>query len=294
MPNLKEVRNRISSTQSTRQITKAMKLVSATKLRKAQEAITKMRPYAEKLSQILANLKDSVKENEELLRYFEKREVRKVLLVAISSDRGLAGAFNANVIKTTKRLLGDTYKHLDVETDVEILYVGKKAYEILKNVFQNPHNTAHMNLFAHLGAEQAFALTDLLIQKFLSKEVDEVCMIYNSFKNAATQVVKTETLLPIQTLENENQKGQIEYIFEPDKVGILGDLIPRTIKTQFFKALLDSHAGEHGARMVAMDKATENAGELLNNLKLQYNQARQAAITNEILEIVGGAAALDG
>ena len=294
MPNLKEVRNRISSTQSTRQITKAMKLVSATKLRKAQEAITKMRPYAEKLSQILANLKDSVKENEELLRYFEKREVRKVLLVAISSDRGLAGAFNANVIKTTKRLLGDTYKHLDVETDVEILYVGKKAYEILKNVFQNLHNTTHMNLFAHLGAEQAFALTDLLIQKFLSKEVDEVCMVYNSFKNAATQVVKTETLLPIQTLENENQKGQIEYIFEPDKVGILGDLIPRTIKTQFFKALLDSHAGEHGARMVAMDKATENAGELLNNLKLQYNQARQAAITNEILEIVGGAAALDG
>jgi len=294
MPNLKEVRNRISSTQSTRQITKAMKLVSATKLRKAQEAITKMRPYAEKLSQILANLKDSVKENEELLRYFEKREVRKVLLVAISSDRGLAGAFNANIIKTTKRLLGETYKHLDVETDVEILYVGKKAYEILKNVFQNPHNTEHMDLFTHLDAEQAFALTDMLIQKFLRKEVDAVLMVYNSFKNAATQMVRTETLLPIQTDENEQKGAKNEYIFEPDRVGILEDLIPRSVKTQFFKALLDSSAGEHGARMVAMDKATENAGELLNNLKLQYNQARQAAITNEILEIVGGAAALDG
>ena len=292
MGNLKEVRNRISSTISTQQITKAMKLVSATKLRKAQSAITQMRPYADKLNGILKNLKDSV-DSEKLSKYFDHQEANKVLIVVISSDRGLCGGFNANIIKRTRAILTETYAEQVAKNQVELLFVGKKAYEFFKKTNINC-NTEYMNLFTQLNAENGFALGDIILEQYLSGKYNCVEVVYNQFKNAATQIVCNDVMLPITMSASSNTSNNNDYIFEPNKVEILEELIPRTIKTQLYRCLLDSLASEHGARMISMDKATDNAGEILKQLKLVYNRGRQAAITNEISEIVGGAAALNG
>jgi F-type H+-transporting ATPase subunit gamma len=292
MSNQKEIRARISSTISTQQITKAMKLVSATKLRKASDAIVRMRPYALKLQGIMSNLQEST-DDDRLAVYFNQRELKKVCLVVISSDRGLCGAFNANVAKRTRQLLENDYKHLVKTGNVEILCIGKKAGETLKRLGYTV-NTDNQNLLIDLNADKAFHFTQTLIERFKLGELDKIEVIYNQFKNAATQILSNEAVLPIVSKTTDTNRVSSDYIFEPSKIDILEDLIPRTLKTQVYRALLDSLASEHGARMVAMDKATENAGELLKALKLAYNQARQAAITREISEIVGGVAALEG
>ncbi|MFY0644873.1 MAG: ATP synthase F1 subunit gamma [Bacteroidia bacterium] len=295
MANLKEVRSRIASTISTQQITKAMKLVSATKLRRAQTAITQMRPYADKLNGILVNLADSAKDEQSLQGYFEHREVKNVLIIVNSSDRGLCGAFNSNVTKEVKSLLDNKYNNGE---NVEVMFLGKKAYEFYKRSELNM-NTRYMDVFSDLTSEEAFSIGQHVIDDFLAAKYDEVRIVYNKFKNAATQIIKAEKMLPVEmeafeATEEEDSKMLADFTFEPSKAEILFNLIPRAVKTQLYRTLLDSQASEHGARMVAMDSATENAGEILNDLKLQYNQARQAAITKEILEIVGGAAALEG
>ncbi len=291
MSNQKEIRARISSTISTQQITKAMKLVSATKLRKASDAIVRMRPYALKLQGIMSNLQESA-DDEKLAGYFHQRELQKVTLVVITSDRGLCGAFNANVVKRTRALLENDYSSLVKSNKVELLCIGKKGAESLKRMGYSV-NTEYVSLLLTANSESVFAFAQTLINRFLSGDTDKVEVIYNQFKNAATQILKNESLLPVAKAASSSNV-QSDYIFEPSKVAILEDLIPRSLKTQVFRAILDSLASEHGARMVAMDKATENAGELLKALKLAYNQARQAAITREISEIVGGVAALEG
>jgi F-type H+-transporting ATPase subunit gamma len=291
MSNQKEIRARISSTISTQQITKAMKLVSATKLRKASDAIVRMRPYALKLQGIMSNLQESA-DDEKLAGYFHQRDLQKVTLVVVTSDRGLCGAFNANVVKRTRALLENDYSSLVKNNKVELLCIGKKGAESLKRLGYSV-NTEHVSLLLTANSESVFAFAQTLINRFLSGDTDKVEVIYNQFKNAATQILKNEPLLPIAKAVSNNNV-QSDYIFEPSKVAILEDLIPRSLKTQVLRAILDSLASEHGARMVAMDKATENAGELLKALKLAYNQARQAAITREISEIVGGVAALEG
>ncbi len=292
MANLKEVRSRISSTISTQQITKAMKLVSATKLRKAQAAIFQMRPYSDKLNNILQNLSESV-DDQKLSRFFKVTEPKKVLLVVVTSDRGLCGGFNANVIKRTRLLIETDYAELAKKGMVEILFIGKKGYEALKK-YNLPMNTTYMQAFANLNAESVFEIGDFILQQYLSGEYDEVEVVYNKFKNAATQIVSNDLLLPVSFSVSTKSNQKNDYIFEPNKVVILEELIPRAVKTQLYRNLLDSFASEHGARMISMDKATDNAGEILKQLKLLYNRARQAAITSEISEIVGGAAALNG
>jgi F-type H+-transporting ATPase subunit gamma len=293
MGSLKEVRSRISSTISTQQITKAMKLVSATKLRKAQTGIMQMRPYENALSGILTNLADSV-ENEKLSKFFIPKDKGKKLLVVVTSDRGLCGAFNANVTKKVRSLLANEYKE-DVENEtIELLFIGKKGYDFFK---KNPKlicNTQHISLFQNLNSKSVFEMANEFLNDFLSSKYSTVEVVYNQFKNAATQILSHETYLPVKLYVKENNNIKSDYIFEPGKVEILEELIPRSLKTKMFRLLMDSFASEHGARMVAMDKATDNAGDLLKSLKLQYNQARQAAITREISEIVGGAAALGG
>lgn len=290
MANLKEIRIRISSTISTQQITKAMKLVSATKLRKAQGGIMQMRPYANKLFGMLANLAGSV-EDESLAKYFDQRETKKLLLVVLTSDRGLCGAFNSNVIKKTRSLLENKYAHLGKE-NITLLCIGKKGSEFFGKLGYKVDNRFR-ELFQNLNADTAFEAGNYVFEAFLSGQYDRVDLVYNQFKNAATQILQDEQYLPVDMEEMQGSDSTVNYIFEPGKVEILNDLIPRALKTKLYRALLDSFASEHGARMVAMDKATENAGELLKSLKLTYNQARQAAITNEISEIVGGAAALE-
>ena len=293
MANLKEVRNRIASTQSTQQITKAMKVVSATKLRKAQNAITQMRPYADKLNGILINLAEAAKDEQALQGYFEHREVKNVLLIVNSSDRGLCGGFNSNITKELKVLLVEKYR----DTNIELMFLGKKAYEYFKRSDLNM-NTEYMKAFLDLNSDEVFGIGEVVIQDFLAGKYDEVRVVYNKFKNAATQIVTAEKLLPVEleafeTKEAEGTKYASDFSFEPSKTELLFTIIPRAVKTQLYRTMLDSQASEHGSRMVAMDKATDNAGDLIFKLKLQYNQARQAAITTEILEIVGGAAALD-
>lgn len=294
MANLKEVRTRIASTQSTQQITKAMKMVSATKLRKAQQAITQMRPYAEKLNGILQNLSDSVRDEPSIQGYFEHREVKNVLLVVNSSDRGLCGGFNSNITKEVTSLIEKTYQG----KNVEVKFLGKKAYEFFKK-HSFSMDTSSMSIFQDLNANDAFKFGGEIIADFLNGKYDEVRVVYNKFKNAATQIVTAEKILPVEldafgSSEEEPSKYLADFAFEPTKKDLLFTVIPRAVKTQLYKTMLDSQASEHGSRMVAMDKATENAGELIYDLKLEYNQARQAAITTEILEIVGGAAALEG
>lgn len=292
MANQKEIRARISSTISTQQITKAMKLVSATKLRKASEAIVRMRPYAEKLQGIMGNLKDST-EDDRLAGYFEARDAKKVLLLVITSDRGLCGAFNANVVKRVRLLLDTQYKEAYIAGKVTLMCIGKKGGDALKR-FGYGVNLELVTLTQNASSETAFTAMQGVIDEYLLGKYDRVEVVYNKFKNAATQILVNDQLLPITAAVGEVNQTSSDYIFEPGKVAILEDLIPRSLNTLFYRALLDSLASEHGARMVAMDKATENAGDLLRALKLAYNQARQAAITREISEIAGGVAALEG
>lgn len=291
MANLKEVRIRIGSVTSTQQITKAMKLVSATKLRKAQGAITQMRPYANKLKSILGNLSGSV-DHPSLSAYFEQKEAKNVLLVVITSDRGLCGAFNSNIIKKTNNLLATKYAEQHAAGKVTLLCVGKKGYDYFRKTDINIINT-FVSTLTELNAENGFAVAEYVLDEYRAGKYDVVDIIYNEFKNAATQIRRDEQMLPVFVDDlAEGESSNNDYIFEPSKVEILEELIPRTLKTQLYSAMLDSVASEHGARMISMDKATENAGEMLKSLRIEYNKARQAAITQEISEIVGGAAAL--
>ena len=292
MANLKEVRIRISSTISTQQITKAMKLVSATKLRRAQNSIIQLRPYAEKLQSILGNLATSA-DDAKLKAFFQPRPIKNVLLIVVTSDRGLCGPFNANITKATRAMIETNYKDLAAK-NITLMFMGKKGFEFYKTTPFNL-NVDNREIFAQANAEHIFGVGQTIIDDFLTGKYDEVRVLYNQFKNAATQIIREERVLPVDLSHYVGKKAASnDFIFEPSKTDILQDLIPRAVKTQLLKAILDSNASEHGARMVAMDKATENAGELLKSLRLQYNQARQAAITTEISEIVGGAAAMSG
>jgi len=287
MANLKEVRIRITSVGSTQQITKAMKLVSATKLRRAQNAITQMRPYAHKLNGLLANLADSI-DVDFLKVYFDKREVKNVLIVPITSDRGLCGSFNANVIKLAGRVIAEKYQG----KNISILPIGKKGSEFFGKTKHTVINDSR-DAFLTLNAETGFSIGERILAEFKAGKYDAVEIVYNQFKNAATQILTNDQFLPIdKSTFGGAGDAKNDYIFEPSKGEILEDLIPRILKTHVYRCLLDSLASEHGARMISMDKATDNAGELIKALKLEYNRARQAAITTEISEIVGGAAAL--
>ncbi len=286
MANLKELRSRITSVSSTMQITSAMKMVSAAKLSKAQDAITSMRPYAEKLTQLLQDLSATL-DDDSGSKFAEEREVKKVLIVAISSNKGLAGAFNTNIIKKVKSKIQNEYQG----KDVELLTLGKKGNDILRKTFDVYKN--NNGIFDDLTFENVSEIAEELMQLFLDGKYDKIDVVYNQFKNAGTQIVMDEQFLPIEKFESEDNK-QLDYIFEPSKLEIVKDLIPKSLKMQLYKALRDSFASEHGARMTAMHKATDNAKELRDDLKLSYNKARQASITNEILEIVGGAEALNG
>lgn len=297
MANLKEVRNRIASVQSTQQITKAMKMVSAAKLKRATNAIIALRPYATKLKEILGNLSASLEGSSS--PFIQEREPNKVLIVTVSSNRGLAGAFNMNVIKAANNLIAEKYSEQLKNGNVSIISIGKKTqdfYEKRKyNVIGNNNE-----VFSALTFENVTKITDAIMAGFLKGEFDKVEVVYNRFRNAAVQYITTEQLLPLPKVEEavetkaEKKAANVDYILEPSQEEIVEQLIPKSIKIQLYKAVLDSHASEHGARMTSMDKATENAGELLKALKLSYNQARQAAITTELTEIVSGAAALNG
>ena len=286
MANLKEIRNRISSVSSTMQITSAMKMVSAAKLKKAQDAITAMRPYSDKLTELLQGLSASL-DADSGSSYSEQREIKKVLVVAINSNRGLCGAFNSNIIKEANRLVNEAY----ASKDVSFITIGKKANDALSKSFNVIAN--HSGVYDDLTFENVSNIAEELMDHFTIGEYDKIELIYNKFKNAATQIVTREQFLPIVPLESEDN-ANLDYIFEPSKEEIVETLIPKSLKTQLFKGIRDSFASEHGARMTAMHKATDNAKELRDQLKLTYNKARQAAITNEILEIVSGAEALNG
>jgi F-type H+-transporting ATPase subunit gamma len=284
MANLKEIRNRISSVSSTMQITSAMKMVSAAKLKKAQDAITAMRPYAAKLTELLQNLSGAVQDDVES-PYTQARPVKRVLFVAITSNRGLCGGFNSNIIKEVKA------KAANIDAATAVFTLGKKGNDILSKEHEIVgHNTA---IFDSLNFTEAAALAQELMAGYAAEAYDEVHLVYNQFKNAATQTVTVEQFLPLVQQETANQT-QVDYIYEPGQEEIFTTLLPKALKMQLFKALRDSFASEHGARMTAMHKATDNATDLRDQLKLTYNKARQAAITNEILEIVGGAEALNG
>jgi len=287
MANLKEIRLRITSVGSTMQITSAMKMVSAAKLKRAQDAITQMRPYANKLTELLENLSASL-DSSDGGAFAQKRNIKNVLLVIITSNRGLCGGFNNYIIKSAIDLINNDYKAVQVD----ILSIGKKSSEYFtKNGFSV--NSTHDQLFSDLSFENVSKVAEGIMQEYVTGNYDKVVVVYNQFKNAATQIIMNENYLPIQTAENK--EGIVgDYLFEPTKQEIVEQLIPKSLKTQLFKAILDSHAAEHGARMTAMHKATDNASELKKELTLTYNKARQAAITNEILEIVGGAEALNG
>lgn len=284
MANLKEIRNRISSVSSTMQITSAMKMVSAAKLKKAQDAITAMRPYAAKLTELLQNLSSTVQDND-ASPYTKPRAVKRVVYVAITSNRGLCGGFNSNIIKEVKA------KALSNSVETAVFTIGKKGNDILRKEFDViGHNT---DVFDDLSFSNAADLAKELMDGFVTEKFDEVYLVYNQFKNAATQLVTVEPFLPLVP-EASSTQTEADYIYEPNKAKIFTTLLPKALKMQLFKALRDSFASEHGARMTAMHKATDNATDLRDQLKLTYNKARQAAITNEILEIVGGAEALKG
>lgn len=286
MANLKEIRNRITSVGSTMQITSAMKMVSAAKLKRAQDAITQMRPYANKLTELLVNLSSSL-DTSEGGEFSSDRLQRKILLVAITSNRGLCGGFNANIIKKINLLIKEDYK----ESQVSILSIGKKSSEYFNNNNFSVVST-HDDVFSDLKYDSISSIANSIMQDYINQKFDKVVLVYNQFKNAATQNVMNEAFLPVESID-ENESSIGDYIFEPEKKEIIEELIPKSLKTQLYKAVLDSHASEHGARMTAMHKATDNASELKKDLTLSYNKARQAAITAEILEIVGGAEALN-
>jgi F-type H+-transporting ATPase subunit gamma len=286
MANLKEIRNRITSVSSTMQITAAMKMVSAAKLKKAQDAITAMRPYAEKLTELLQNLSATL-DGDVGGEFTKQREVKKVLVVAITSNRGLCGAFNTNIIKEVKNR-ADYY----AGKQVDVFAIGKKGNDILTKTLTVVDNQSQV--FDALTFDNVTVIAETLTQKFVSGEYDKIELVYNQFKNAATQIVQVEQFLPLAAIKTDTPASTGDYIFEPSKEEIVLTLIPKSLKTQLYKGIRDSFASEHGARMTAMHKATDNATELRDQLKLTYNKARQAAITNEILEIVGGAEALKG
>ncbi|MHA7131354.1 ATP synthase F1 subunit gamma [Algoriphagus namhaensis] len=288
MANLKEVKERISSVQSTQQITKAMKMVSAAKLRRAQDKIVQMRPYSQKLTTILNNV-SAASEGAADIVYASKREVNRVLLVPITSDKGLCGAFNSNIIKATNAAIKNQLQG----KEIQLLPLGKKALEFARKS-KYPVVSNFSGVFLDVAFDNVKGAAEYAMKAYESGEVDQVFLIYNEFKNVATQIIRTEQFLPMQTetTESEEKKAEVDYILEPSRAYIIEELVPTSLKIQFYKAVLESNASEHGARMTAMDKATENAGELLKELKLMYNRTRQAAITNEILEIVAGANAL--
>ncbi|WP_346985507.1 ATP synthase F1 subunit gamma [Chryseobacterium sp. POE27] len=284
MANLKEIRGRITSISSTMQITRAMKMVSAAKLKKAQDAIVMLRPYSEKLQELIQNVNSS-SDPDQISVYAQKREVKRVLFIAVTSNRGLAGAFNSSIVKE----LNLQFQH-NSQYEIEVLPVGKKAFDAVRR-----NRTVYTNassVYDNLNFDVVANVTEGVMTSFREGKFDEVYLIYNKFVNAATQEVTTEQLLPISMPETSEPQTETDYIFEPNRTEILDNLIPKSIKTQVFKAVLDSVASEHGARMTAMHKATDNAEALRNDLKIFYNKARQAAITNEILEIVSGAEAL--
>ena len=295
MASLKEVRTRINSVNSTQQITKAMKMVAAAKLRRAQDRIVQMRPYSEKLESILENVTATLGSDDVSNPFAEDRSTKnKVLIVAVTSDRGLCGGFNANIIKEVKAVIDTKYATQYKNGNVEIMCVGSKGYDFFKRR-DYKLNDKYVDLFTKLSFDLAKEAAEYAMNGFLNGDFDVVEVVYNEFKNVATQIIRTEQLLPLsQTSDDDAEENvELDYIFEPNKEEIVEDLIPKTLKISFYKALLESNASEHGARMTAMDKATENAGELLKELKLTYNRTRQAAITKEILEIVGGAEALE-
>ena len=285
MANLKEIRSRISSVGSTMQITSAMKMVSAAKLKRAQDAITQMRPYSNKLTELLENLSANL-DSSSTGKYSEKRDLKKILFVTISSNRGLCGGFNANIIKKTKDLIKSEYS----KCSPYILSIGKKTSEhFTKNNFDVIKKSDE--LFSNLTYDNVKDIAEFIMSAFVDKKFDKVILVYNRFKNAATQVIMSENFLPLEQ-KKSNTNLSTDYLYEPSQEEVVRELIPKSLKTQLFKAVLDSHASEHGARMTAMHKATDNAAELKKELTLTYNKARQAAITGEILEIVGGAEAL--
>jgi F-type H+-transporting ATPase subunit gamma len=286
MANLKEIRNRITSVSSTMQITSAMKMVSAAKLKKAQDAITAMRPYAEKLTELLQNLSATL-EGDAGGEFTTQREIKKVLVVSITSNRGLCGAFNSNVIKESKKR-AEFYTGVQVD----IFAIGKKGNDVLVKTNSVVDNQSAV--YDDLTFDNVAVIADTLTQKFVTGEYDKIELIYNQFKNAATQIVQVEQFLPLASVKSDLTVSSGDYIFEPSKEEIVLTLIPKSLKMQLYKGIRDSFASEHGARMTAMHKATDNATDLRNDLKLTYNKARQASITNEILEIVGGAEALNG
>ncbi|NND78127.1 MAG: ATP synthase F1 subunit gamma [Flavobacteriales bacterium] len=290
MANLKEIRNRISSVGSTMQITSAMKMVSAAKLKRAQNAIVQMRPYASKLGEILSNLAGSLNPSEN--PYSAEREVEKALIIAIASNRGLAGAFNNNVIKGSNVIIKD-----NDNVKFSVLSLGKKTNDYFKKTSYNTLDSfgdTYASMYDELSFAYVSSIAEDIMERYVNGEYDKVYLVYNSFKNAGVQILRSEQFLPISPPEGSSENSSsVEYIFEPNKKTIVEDLIPKSLKIQLYKAVLDSHASEHGARMTAMHKATENATDLQKELKLTYNKARQAAITAEILEIVGGAEALN-
>ena len=287
MANLKEVKERIKSVSSTQQITKAMKMVAAAKLRRAQDRIVQMRPYSEKLSAILANV-SSGGDEEGMNTYSADREVKRVLIVPVTSDRGLCGAFNSNIFKGVRALLSSDAMQ---GVDISIMPIGKKSYDFYKKK-EYTCVDSYWNVFADLSFDIVREGAEYAMNSYEAGDYDQVYIVYNEFKNVATQIVRTEQFLPVVAAESEESNTNNDYIYEPSKEFIVEELIPKSLKIQFYKAVLESNASEHGARMTAMGKATDNAGELLKDLKLTYNRTRQAAITKEILEIVGGAEAL--
>lgn len=289
MPSLKEVKSRITSVISTQQITKAMKMVAAAKLRKSQDRITQMRPYAKKMTQLFQNLSAANQDGQSW--YSQQRPEEKILLVVISSDRGLCGSFNSTIIKAAIKLMTENYAGQHAKKNVTILPLGKKAFE-----FFSKRNykivSDYWNIFHGLSYEGVALVGEYLMDAFKKGEYDKIEIVYNEFKNVATQILRTEQFLPVLPLKKQVKDAETDYIYLPNQVDIVVGLVPKALKIQLYKSVLDSNAAENGARMTAMDKATENAGELLKELKLTYNRTRQAAITKEILEIVAGAEAL--
>ncbi|MBA3674001.1 MAG: ATP synthase F1 subunit gamma [Chitinophagaceae bacterium] len=289
---LKEVRNRIKSVQSTQQITKAMKMVSAAKLRKAQDAITQMRPYTKKLQEMLSNIVSNA-DGDISMNLATVRPIEKVLVIVVTSDRGLCGGYNSNLIKLAKQTIREKYSEQSAKGNAQLLPIGKKGYEhFSKNNFKVVDH--YWNIFLDISFENVQKAAKFAMDAFASGQVDAVELVYSEFKNAATQRFVSEQFLPIPKTEKIKGAKQQDFIFEPDKDVLIEELMPKILNTQLYKAVLDANASEHGARMTAMDKATENANELLKALKISYNRARQAAITTELTEIVSGAAALQG
>ncbi len=298
MANLKEVRERISSVKNTQQITRAMKMVAAAKLRRAQQAIQQMRPYSEKQLEMLRNILSNLEEGAST-GYNEEREIKRVCIVVVTSQRGLAGAFNTNIAKVTARRVDEAFGSLYDAGKIDFVCIGKKGYEYLERRLDRAnYDTDPLDLFSDLTFERAEPIVNDLMEKFTNKTYDRVEVAYSHFVNAAYQKATVEQFLPVPKVEAQDEEGdtqtRADYIFEPDKNSLLEYLVPSILKTTFYRYLLDTHASEHGARMTAMDQATENAQELLKELRLEYNKARQEAITKEILEIVSGAAALEG